>query len=184
MHPRMVARVVSSKPRKANRAAASAPSVTRVGTPRLGSTRSQTCSMSKDPASISTLMAPVGTPRAAKAPLHADRTVAIGDCGFVVAELEDADLNVVLGVPDRHWLSAWSCDVPPADRKCAPPASVVLPFAGGQTRARVPRGHDNDVQYVAPDIDDSIHERPRGHQVEFGRVQAPAGFTASKDPLC
>src|SRR5262245_49186355 len=34
--------------------------------------------MNREPVSISTLMTPVSTPRAAKAPLHADRAVAIG----------------------------------------------------------------------------------------------------------
>src|SRR5262245_37152181 len=34
--------------------------------------------MNREPVSISTLMTPVSTPTAAKAPLHADRAVAIG----------------------------------------------------------------------------------------------------------
>src|SRR5262245_28808623 len=37
--------------------------------------------MNREPVSISTLMTPVSTPTAAKAPLHADRPVAIGDGG-------------------------------------------------------------------------------------------------------
>src|SRR5262249_9315795 len=78
MRTRMVARIVSSKSWKANGAAASAPSATRLGTPRLGSARSQTCSINREPASISTLMTPASTPTAAKAPFHADRAVAIG----------------------------------------------------------------------------------------------------------
>src|SRR5262245_37927034 len=63
---------------------------TSVGTLRLGSTRSYTCSMNSEPDSISRLMNPVSTPIATKALRQAEKAAAMGD---LATPFEDESLT-------------------------------------------------------------------------------------------